>query len=168
MRLLVIGNSGSGKSTLARWLSDTHGLAHLDLDSIVWEPGQIAVQRAVRQIHDDLDRFMADESRWVVEGCYAELIERALPFCSRLVFLNPGVEACLSHNERREWEPHKYASKEAQDSMLQFLQTWVADYYTRDDAWSFAAHRRLFDGYDGAKLELSDPVDASTRAALLG
>jgi len=167
MKLLVFGNSGSGKSTLARRLSEQNGLAHLDLDSIVWEPGQIAVQRDTDQVHADLDAFLAANAAWVIEGCYAELIARALPFCSRLVFLNPGVDACQRNNERRDWEPHKYASKEAQDSMLQFLQKWVADYYTRDDAWSYSAHRKLFDRHAGNKLELSGPVDASMLAALL-
>ena len=79
MRLLVFGNSGSGKSTLARRLCELHGLVHLDLDSIVWEPGKIAVQRATEDVHADLDRFVAGNESWVVEGCYAELIERALP-----------------------------------------------------------------------------------------
>jgi adenylate kinase family enzyme len=45
MKVLVFGNSGSGKSTYARALAARKGLAHLDLDSIVWEPGKIAVQR---------------------------------------------------------------------------------------------------------------------------
>ena len=43
MRLLVFGNSGSGKSTYARTLADRESLPHLDLDSIVWEPNQVAV-----------------------------------------------------------------------------------------------------------------------------
>jgi len=156
LKLLVFGNSGSGKSTLARALGVRHGLEHLDLDSIVWEPGQIAVQRAMNHIHDDLDAFIARNATWVIEGCYAELIERALPACSKLVFLNPGPEACRRNNERRGWEPHKYASKEAQDGMLPFLQSWVADYYVRTDAWSYAAHRRVFDAYAGDKLEVID------------
>ncbi|MEN1961331.1 AAA family ATPase, partial [Luteimonas sp. MJ246] len=37
MKVLVFGNSGSGKSTLAKRLAEEHGLAHLDLDLIVWE-----------------------------------------------------------------------------------------------------------------------------------
>ena len=45
MKILVYGNSGSGKSTLAKSLAERHALAHLDLDRIVWEPGQIAVAR---------------------------------------------------------------------------------------------------------------------------
>ena len=54
MRLLIIGNSGSGKSWRARTLAAQHGLPHLDLDTIVWEPGQIAVPRAPEQVRADL------------------------------------------------------------------------------------------------------------------
>ena len=45
MKVLVYGNSGAGKSTYARALAAQHGLAHLDLDSIVWEPEKIGVPR---------------------------------------------------------------------------------------------------------------------------
>jgi adenylate kinase family enzyme len=45
MRIAIVGNSGSGKSTLARELAEVHSLASLDLDSIVWEQGKIAVLR---------------------------------------------------------------------------------------------------------------------------
>jgi adenylate kinase family enzyme len=167
MRLLVFGNSGSGKSTLARRLCELHGLVHLDLDSIVWEPGKIAVQRATEDVRADLDRFVAGNESWVVEGCYAELIERALPFCTRIVFMNPGAEACRRNNERRDWEPHKYTSKDDQDRMLPFLQTWVAEYYSRDDAWSYSAHRRLFDGFGGDKLELTEISDGALPSVFL-
>jgi adenylate kinase family enzyme len=45
MRVLVMGNSGSGKTTLARRLVEERRLAHLDLDSIVWLPGESPVMR---------------------------------------------------------------------------------------------------------------------------
>lgn len=154
MRLVILGNSGSGKSSVARAVAARHGVTHLDLDSIVWEPGQIAVQRDMRDIHADLDAFLASHVAWVIEGCYAELAERALARCTRLLFLNPGVAECLRNNEERAWEPHKYASKDEQDQMLSNLRAWVADYWTRDDAWSYNAHRRVFDGYSGEKLEV--------------
>ncbi len=48
MKVLIFGNSGSGKSSLAGALAERHGLARLDLDSIVWESGQVAVQRPAR------------------------------------------------------------------------------------------------------------------------
>jgi adenylate kinase family enzyme len=43
MKVLVFGNSGSGKSAYARAVAKREGLARLDLDSIFWEPGKIAV-----------------------------------------------------------------------------------------------------------------------------
>lgn len=153
MRLLILGNSGSGKSTLAKAVSERHGLPHLDLDTIVWEPGQIAVARTAEAVRADLDAFISVHPAWVIEGCYGELIEMAAPASTELLFLNPGLDACLANNRRRPWEPHKYVSPEAQDTMLGKLQAWVEGYYSRDDAWSLAAHRRVFDAHPGRKRE---------------
>ena len=89
----------------------------------------------------------------MIEGCYGELVESAAGDCTELVFLNPGLEACQANNRARPWEPHKYASMEQQDAMLANLQAWVAGYYTRDDAWSYVVHRRIFDAHHGPKRE---------------
>lgn len=156
MKVLIFGNSGSGKSSLARALAQRHHLGHLDLDTIVWEPGQVAVQRAGDVIAASLAAFLSDDDQWVIEGCYGELIEAAAAHCSKLVFLNPGVDAYVANNARRPWEPHKYASSEAQNAMLENLQAWVVDYYTRDDAWSYRRPRRIFDAYGGTKVEPTD------------
>ncbi len=154
MRILVYGNSGSGKSTYAKALVRAHQLAHLDLDSIVWEPGQIAVEQSRSAVRESISVFLRDHSRWVIEGCYGELIRETLPFCTRLVFLNPGVEVCLHNNRQRPWEPHKYSSSAEQNRMFEALQEWVAAYYSRDDDCSLALHRRLFDSYSGEKEEI--------------
>lgn len=153
MKIIVFGNSGSGKSTLARRLCECDGLPHLDLDAIVWEPGQVAVAGAPDVVLAALHAFIAANERWVIEGCYGELVDAASPHCTELIFLNPGRAACLANNRRRPWEPHKYDSREAQDAMLENLQAWVADYFERDDAWSYRAHRRLFDNFTGPKRE---------------
>jgi adenylate kinase family enzyme len=157
MRVLIFGNSGSGKSVLARRLAAENGLAHLDLDNIVWEPGQVAVPRSARDVNADLRAFIAGHDLWVVEGCYGELVETAAAHCTELVFLNPGLTVCLANCLRRPWEPHKYASKTAQDAMLPTLLDWVRGDYLRDDAWSYARHRRLFDAFAGNKRELTAP-----------
>ena len=159
-RILIFGNSGSGKSTLAKVLAERHQLVHLDLDSIVWEPGKIAVQRDPSAIEESLRQFLDATPGWVMEGCYGELIEAASGHCSLLLFLNPGIEACQDNNRRRPWEPHKYASQEKQDAMLDALQSWVAQYETRNDSWSYSAHRRIFSAHPGRKLELTDRVSA--------
>jgi adenylate kinase family enzyme len=153
MKILVFGNSGSGKSTLAKHLAQEHRLSHLDLDSIVWEPGKVAVKRAPDAIAASLESFLAAHNRWVIEGCYGELVEAAASHCTELLFLNPGLETCLEHNRRRPWEPHKYASKNEQDAMLENLQAWVAGYYERKDQWSYHAHRQIYDTFTGRKSE---------------
>jgi adenylate kinase family enzyme len=89
-KILVFGNSGSGKSTFARSYSEQHNIKHLDLDSIVWEPGTIAVQRNPDAINKLLQSFMASEPEWIIEGCYGELIQTAAASCTELIFLNPG------------------------------------------------------------------------------
>ena len=157
MKILIFGNSGSGKSTRARALAAAHGLVHLDLDSIVWEPGQVAVPRSAEAIDASLTDFIESHRQWVIEGCYGDLVERAAAHCDELVFLNPGVATCLANNMRRPWEPHKYASSEQQQAMLEQLQAWVSSYHARDDAWSYHAHRRLFDAHPGAKIEHTSP-----------
>jgi adenylate kinase family enzyme len=161
MRVLVFGNSGSGKSTYARTLVEREGIAHLDLDSIVWEPNQIAVQRSPEAIHRSLEEFLAQHERWVIEGCYGDLVEAAAPQSTQLVFLNPGLGACLANNARRPWEPHKYASLEQQNAMLATLTAWVCGYYHRTDQWSYRAHRRIFDAHAGAKIEYTIVLDRS-------
>jgi adenylate kinase family enzyme len=153
VKQLIFGNSGSGKSTLAKAMAAHLQLAHLDLDSIVWEPEKIAVQRGPESSQLLLHEFINRHSSWVIEGCYGELIALAAVHCTQLVFLNPGLDACVANNLRRPWEPHKYASLVEQNSMLDALQAWVQDYYTRADDWSYVAHRRIFDSYQGAKTE---------------
>lgn len=149
MRVVIVGNSGSGKSTLARRLADEHDLAHLDLDTVAWDPGP--ERRALATSQAELDAFREANPRWVIEGCYAELAEHVLPHCSELVFLDPGVERCLAHNAARPWEPHKYPTPEAQDANLAMLQDWVRGYYERGDVCSHTAHLALYEGFAGSK-----------------
>ena len=161
MRIAIIGNSGSGKSTLARQLASVHTLTSLDLDTIVWEPGQVGVLRSRDAAAADARTFCASNARWVAEGCYGGLIRHILEYSPVLLFLEPGVDACLANCASRPWEPHKYSSKEQQDEKLDFLLSWVRDYYLRDDDLSLRAHRAVFDAYDGPKHLLTHAVDRS-------
>ena len=155
MRIAILGNSGSGKSTLAKWLVERTGATLLDLDSVAWEPGQIAVQRPESAAEADCRAFCSANEDWVVEGCYANLVRAALDFAPQLVFLNPGEAQCISNCKSRPWEPHKYSSKAEQDERLSFLLSWVAEYYTRDGEMSLSAHTECFRAYTGPKHELT-------------
>jgi adenylate kinase family enzyme len=154
-RYVLVGNSGSGKSTLARRLARGGGLAHLDLDTLAWEPVQPPRRRPIADSAREITSFMGANDDWVIEGCYADLLETTLRHCTCLLFLNPGIEACVANARIRPWEPHKYPSKEAQDANLVMLIGWIRDYETRSDTFSLAAHRALFDSFGGNKIELT-------------
>lgn len=161
-KIVIIGNSGSGKSTMALALSREHGLTHLDLDTLAWEPVIPPRRRLLTASLEAMAPFFAANENWVVEGCYADLIEAALARCSRLIFLNPGIEACVSNCRTRPWEPHKYSSPEAQNENLKMLLRWVRDYETRQDEFSLASHRRLFTGFQGEKIEITSRAAAGS------
>ncbi len=127
----------------------------LDLDTIYWEPEQIAVKRPDAAAASDLDKFCSSSKQWIVEGCYGDLVQGTLKWQPELIFVNPGEEVCLNNCRSRPWEPHKYASKQEQDSKLEFLLQWVSDYYSRDGDMSLRAHRAVFDAYDGPKREIT-------------
>jgi len=154
-RYVLFGNSGSGKSTLAIRLAGARGLAHLDLDTLAWLPGMPPLRRAVADSARDIVTFTDANDRWVIEGCYADLVDVSLARCTQVVFLNPGVEACVANARTRPWEPHKYPSPQAQDASLDMLIGWIRDYETREDAFSLAAHRAVFDRFTGDKHELT-------------
>lgn len=161
MRVAIIGNSGSGKSTLARQLSAGYALTMLDLDTVAWEPGKIAVARNPADAVAELRAFCESTEHWVIEGCYAGLICVALQYSPGLLFLEPGLETCLSNCRGRPWEPHKYRSEEEQNEKLEFLLTWVREYYSRQDDTSLVTHQALFDDYQGPKWKLNSQFEQS-------
>jgi len=154
MRVLLFGNAGAGKTRYAEHLARRHHLAHLDLDGIVWEPGQVAVLRPLARVTADLSRFLDANSRWVIEGCHGELVSLVAADCTELVFMNPGEAVCAANCRARPWESHKFQSKQAQDERLALLLDWVHGYYVRDDDWSLRRHRQLYDGHDGPRREV--------------
>jgi adenylate kinase family enzyme len=154
-RYLVLGNSGSGKSTLALRLARAQTLPHLDLDTLAWLPTEPPARRPLDESRQEVESFLAAGNRWIIEGCYADLLAIPLPRCTRLIFLNPGVDACVANALARPWEPHKYPSKESQDANLGMLLGWIREYDTRTDVFGLRAHRALFDGFDGEKYELT-------------
>lgn len=129
--------------------------AHLDLDTIAWEEGSAPSRRALEDSHHELELFLGANTHWVIEGCYADLIYLVLPHSSEIVFLDLPVSACVSNARARPWEPHKYATPEAQDANLPMLIDWISDYDNREDVFSRAAHETIFDAYSGKKTRLT-------------
>lgn len=163
MKTLLLGNAGAGKSTLAARLCANQAVPQMSLDSVAFTGG--AERRPLAESIALCEQFMAGKSDWIIEGCYADILQALLPHADQLLFLNPGVDTCLAHCRQRPWEPGKFDSPQAQAAHLDFLLDWVTQYPSRSDEYGLAAHRALFDGYSGPKLELTDPADYAAASA---
>ena len=95
MKIVLLGNAGAGKSTMAKELIGELAIAHLSLDQIAWNT-DIQRKPLIESI-TLLEHFIEIHDQWIIEGCYGDLVEAALPHCNELRFLNPGVEVCIAH-----------------------------------------------------------------------
>ena len=118
-RIVIFENSGSGKSTLAAALAREASLEHLDLDTLAWDKASPTQRRSLIESRNELSCFMQAHNEWVIEGCYSDLLSLAISRCDKLIFLNPGIEACIRNCRSRPWEPHKYPRVEAQNQNLE-------------------------------------------------
>lgn len=150
-KIVIFGNSGSGKSTLAKMHSAKYGLSHLDLDTLAWLDVNPPERKPVGESQIIIKRFLDKNKRWVVEGCYTDLLSIVIKEADKVIFLNPGIEACIDNCKKRPWEPHKYKSIEEQNKNLDMLIKWVREYTTRSDEFSFYSHNKLFEKFSGEK-----------------
>lgn len=157
MKLILLGNAGSGKSTLARRLIAREPAGYLSLDSVAFDAG--ARRQSLQKSVDAARHFIDGHASWVIEGCYADIIEPLLPHCEELLFLNPDVETCVTHCRARPWEPEKFGTREEQDAHLEHLISWVRAYDTRTDEYGLAQHQALYDAFPGRKRELRHPQE---------
>ncbi len=151
-KVLIFGNSGSGKSTLAQQLSKERALAHLDLDTLAWLPTNPPARMPLPDSQSAIERFISSADSWVIEGCYTDLLAFAAPHADEAIFLDLPVAACIENARNRPWEPHKYASREDQDKNLDMLIDWIAQYPTRQDVFSEAAHNAFYEQFAGKKF----------------
>jgi len=152
-KVLIFGNSGSGKSTLAKQLSAKVNLAHLDLDTLAWSKQKPTTRKPIIESKRDIDKFLAKNDSWIIEGCYADLLGIIINAAEKVVFLNPGENTCIDNCKKRPFEPHKYKTLEEQNKNLEMLINWIKQYSIRTDEFSLKAHRSLFDNFEGNKIE---------------
>lgn len=150
-KILIFGNSGSGKSTLSKKLAKDNNLAHLDLDVLAFQKESPMKRKEIKSSMIDIYTFIKNNNSWVIEGGYSDLLEPLLEDANEVYFLNLSSEECQKNAKNRSWEPHKYASKEAQDQNLHMLLEWILEYYNRDDTFSQIEHKRLYEKFSGKK-----------------
>lgn len=160
MKVILLGNAGAGKSTLARRLLQRQPAARLSLDEVAFGAG--SERRPLDESIAEVQAFIEKNENWIIEGCYADILEPVLEVCEELYFFNPGVEACVAHCMARPWEPEKFTSAEEQHENLQNLIDWVIAYESRDDEYGLKRHRALFQSFAGKKREFNDPREYET------
>ena len=149
--ILIFGNSGSGKSTLAKKYKEAHGLAHLDLDNLAWTETKPPSRKPLVESAVQIKEFINEHPKWVIEGCYTDLLKVAAPYSQEIVYMDLPIELCIDNARKRPWEPHKYESKEAQDANLEMLMDWIRQYSIREDTFSKVAHNEFFNAYQRNK-----------------
>lgn len=142
-RTIIIGNGGSGKSTLAAHIADRLQIRLVGLDAIHWEDNGFPRKRdeeAARRMVQEV----AAANRWVMEGVYGWLSEPALPRATALIWLD------LPWSECRAGLLSRKTSQPADHDLLE----WAEQYWQRQTSSSFTGHRKIYEGFAGAKLRL--------------
>ena len=155
MKAILLGNAGAGKSTLCKLMIAKNPAARLSLDEVAFRGD--ANRRPLQDSIEDVKSWISGHANWIIEGCYADIIEPVLRYCDELIFLNPGVETCVSHCRSRPWEPEKFSSRQEQDENLDNLIQWVRSYETRADEYGLSRHRALYESFHGKKSEFTHP-----------
>lgn len=150
-KIIIFGNSGAGKSTLAKKIVAQSNCAHLDLDTIAWQNTSPPVRVSLNESKKHIEHFLAVNRRWVIEGCYADLLNFVASEANKAVFLHLSVEDCIKNAKSRPWEPHKYKTAQDQQANLNMLINWIEQYPHRNDTFSEQAHLNLFHSFEGEK-----------------
>ncbi|MDP9689582.1 UNVERIFIED_ORG: adenylate kinase family enzyme [Pseudomonas mohnii] len=153
-RTLIIGNSGSGKSWLAQRLAERLQVPWTDLDRIHWLSDEHSIPRP-RAEALAMARVAAEQERWVIEGVYGGIASELLPRTTTLIWLSVADEVCVANIRQREIND---------DERLIALLEWAGSYRQRDDSSGYTAHQRLFEGFTGTKMRLTDRTEITVFA----
>jgi len=63
------------------------GLAHLDLDTLAWQPGSPPVRQPLAQSRAEIEKFIQSNESWVIEGRYTGLLEMAASASTEIIFM---------------------------------------------------------------------------------
>lgn len=85
-RIVIVGTSGSGKTTLARRLAAKHGIPHIELDVLYWQPGW--VETPMPEFIGKIEKVLHENTDWVICGNYNDARKLTLPAATHIIWLD--------------------------------------------------------------------------------
>lgn len=158
MPTVVIGNSGSGKTWLAKRLAAKAGSSVTHLDDVFWLPGGFDERRDPLEVSGLVDAKRV-ETLWIVEGVYGNLASQFLPSVPTLVWVDLPWHVCKQRLELRGSESKAHMGGGQSDLGLQELLGWAEAYGSRPGSSSEAAHRALFEAFEGQRFRLRSAAE---------
>ena len=154
-RIVIIGNSGSGKTFLARTWSAGSGIPVIHLDKIFWQPGGFDLKRPTDEV-DAMTRAEAAKDEWIMEGVFGDLAAEFLHRATHLVWLDLPWDVCREGLLERGSESSRQLDREQAEGNFRNLLEWATAYQDRDGDCSQAGHLRIFEGFSGAKVRITE------------
>lgn len=110
MKIQIIGFSGSGKSTLANNLGRHYNIPVLHLDSLHFKENWVEEDNKI--FNDNVEKFLNENTSWVIDGNYRSIAVRRFTECDLLIFLDYNRFFCYKEAKNRY---KKYKGKTRED-----------------------------------------------------
>lgn len=94
-KICIIGPSSVGKSTLAKALAEKLQVNLCHLDQIAHVPGTNWQPRDEELFRKDHDRFIAENSEWIIEGNYSFLMKERFFNATAVIWLDFNVRGSV-------------------------------------------------------------------------
>lgn len=98
-RVNVVGTSCAGKTSLAAALAARHGVPHIELDGLHWDPGWTEVPDAV--MRERVRRVLETTDGWVMDGNYSAVRDLVWSRADTVVWLDFPLQTILARYLRR-------------------------------------------------------------------
>ncbi len=141
-KIVVVGVTGSGKTTFAGRLAAKLNLAHVELDSLHWEPNwQSAALEVFRQRVTDALACPG----WVVDGNYSKTRDLVWSAADTLVWLDYPLWLTLYRLSKRSFRRYVTREKLWNDNVEDLRQL----FFSKDAlfGWAFKSYRKITTTY---------------------
>lgn len=146
-KIIIVGNSGSGKTYLAQKIATVFNLPVIHLDKLFWESESCLEKRPKEIVHQELEE-MTEQPKWILEGVFGDLANIGVSKADFLIFLNLDWSECKKGLMLR-------GPQNATEENFKELIDWAELYWERKTMSSFEGHKKIFNQFNGAKLEFT-------------